>query len=57
MFFTMCPEPELINEVYYFTKIITTLDPVFKFAEYLPDFVFNRICTCSVRLELSEVWK
>jgi hypothetical protein len=34
---------KLVNQVYNFTQIVAPLHTVFQFAEYLADFIFNRI--------------
>ena len=43
MLLHMGTETKLINKVDDFTKVITTLYFVFQFAEYFPDFIFQRI--------------
>ena len=43
MLFFMGAEAKFINKIYNFTKIMSTLDFVFEFAEYFTDFIFNGV--------------
>src|SRR5450759_4449983 len=51
----MGAKPEFINTIQNLPKIISALYPVFKFAEYFTNFVFNRISTYCIGFELLEI--
>jgi len=53
----MSAETEFIDKIHNLTKIVPALNPIFKFAEDLPNLIFDGVGTYGINLKLLQVWK